>query len=159
MRWGLIIGILSFLWLIGEYVFGLHTTHVHLHPYITNFALLIPIIGSVIATRQIRAHVFQGTASFKELLRHGLAIAVIATACGIVGQLIYHMVINPNYFTHMIEVSKQVAQEKNQDIAKAENFAKEYFNLKAYLSQIFFGGIVFGTLIAVIMAAIFKNKK
>ncbi|MBK8847892.1 MAG: DUF4199 domain-containing protein [Bacteroidetes bacterium] len=159
MRWGLITGVLSFAWLIGEFIFGLHTTHVRLHPYITNFAMLIPIVCSVIATKQIRTQVFQGSATFKELLRHGLAIAVIATACGIAGQLIYHLLVNPNYFTYMIDVSKQIALEKKEDLTKAENFAKDYFTLKNYLAQIFFGGLVIGTLLAVIMAAIFKNKK
>ena len=47
LRFGVIFALMQFVWLIGEYLVGLHTTYINLHPTYTNL-ILIPSIAIMI---------------------------------------------------------------------------------------------------------------
>ena len=159
LRYGLIAGVLSFLWLYGEYAFGLHTTYIDLHPIITNFALLIPIICLPLGIRAKRNHDYKGNITFWQGLQSGMIMSLLYGAISVIGVFIYYKAINPGWYEFVVEHYKTVGPKRGMNAIEAEAYAKMYFSMKAYMSQALFGSIATGGFISMVAAWMMKTKK
>ena len=102
-RWGIATGVLSVIWLIGEYIIGLHGPLVKYHPLISMFAYIIPIVCLPLGMKSVRNLELNGYANYTQLVRIGVFISAVSLIVAIVGQLLYNGIINPAYFEFMID--------------------------------------------------------
>jgi hypothetical protein len=157
-RWGITIGLLNFIWLMTEYVTGLHGKHVNHYATVTNFALLIPLVCTSIALYQIKKVDFKGTISFMEAFKPGVVIATIAAFISAFGVFVYFQ-INPGFTDFMVDIAKLKALKSGEPIAKAADLAKMLYSVNSYVIQSFISAIGFGIVLAALIALIIKNKK
>lgn len=160
IKYGLIIGLVGGIWLILEYLFGLHNEHIEIHPYVSSIAFVIPIIGIALAIREKRDKENGGVITYGEIIKAGLIISVITGFISLAFQYVYLELINPDYFKFMIEYSKEKMKETTTDpnvITYAVNEAEGYLNPKSYLLQSFFIPIVLGFFITLVVGIFVKK--
>ena|SRR2546428_4851193 len=158
IRWGIIISVLSFIWLCLEYGLGLHTRHLDMLPYVTIFSILIPIACLWFAIKQKRNIVNRGSITFGDAFKTGAIISLIAAVFSLLSILLYFKVINPNFTSFMIEHMKADAAKNGTNILEAETNARHYFSLSNYMIQSFFSTLLIGVVISLIIAASIKKK-
>jgi hypothetical protein len=125
---------------------------------VTMLALVIPVVCSGMAIKQ-RRKTQDGFISFKEAFITGILIAAFAAVFTVPCQLIFHTVINPDFFDNMIAYSQERAAALKLNVMEAKLAAELYFNLSAYLIQGFLGTLFFGTIVSAIMAWRMKTEK
>lgn len=157
-KWGIAIGVLNFMWLLGEYAAGLHGKHVDQYARVTNYALLIPLVCTPIALLQIKKNTFNGVISFSEALKSGIVISTIAAFIAAFGVFVYFQ-INPGFTDFMVDYSKQNALKNDEPIAKAADLAKMLYSMNSYIIQSFISAIGFGMVLAALIALVIRNKK
>jgi hypothetical protein len=157
-KWGIVIGVLNTVWLFGEYFAGLHGKNVTLYSTVTNFALVIPLVCTLIALYQIKKNEFNGTISFAEAFKPGLAMSTIAAVVSAFGVFLYFK-FNTGFTNFMIDVSKQNAIKNGESIEKAADLAKMYYSINSYIVQSFISAIGFGTMLSAVIALVIRNKK
>ncbi len=152
IRYAVLITLLMLLWLAVEFMVGLHEEPLmQYHPIVTLFALIIPIVCARLAIRD-KLEMLNGKISFKQAFVTGFLIAFFAAVLSIPAQVIFHKVINPDFFDNMIGYAVKRAESLHVDMNKARQEAELYFNLTSYIIQSGLGTLVFGTIIAAIMA-------
>ena len=152
IRYAVLITLLMLLWLCLEFMVGLHEEPlIKFHPYVTMFALIIPIVSVRLALRD-KLEMLNGKMSFKQAFITGFLIAFFAAVLAVPGQVIFHKMVNPDFFDNMIDYAANRAGTLQMDMTKARQDAEMYFNLTSYIVQAGLGTLVFGTLIATIMA-------
>lgn len=145
LRFGILSGLLSLLWLAFEFMFGLHDTYIDFHPYVTLLGLVIPILVMHFFIKQLEEETTIRLA-FKDYLVSGVVLALLMGILAIPVQLVFHYVINPDFFESMINhalVNSYFATIKE---ATAE------FNFNAYLLKSVVGTFVFAAFLALLMA-------
>lgn len=146
-KYAALIGVAMLLWLIGEKLVGLHKEHIQYHPYVTMFALLFPIIGTMMALKEKRTE-NGGYLTFIQGFLTGFAVALIGTPMAVFIQYIFITFINPDFFTEMIAYAE----------AHGEPNSESYFNLNSYLLQSALGPLLGGTAISAILAWVNKRN-
>jgi len=158
IRYAVLMSLLMLLWLSLEFMVGLQDTYIQYHPYVTMFALIIPIVCSRMVLRD-KLEQLNGKIDFKQGLKTGIMVVVFAALLSIPVQLAFHFLINPDFFDDMRAYSINRAMMLGLDVAKAKVDAIAYFNLLSYLLQSFFGTLIFGSIIATVMAWRMRTDK
>lgn len=158
IRYAVLISLLMLLWLAIEFMLGLHDNYIQYHPYVTMFALVIPIAGSYLAIKSKREEQ-NGHITFKQALRTGIVIALFSALFTVPVQLAFHFIINPDFFDNMIAYAVKHAELLKMDAGKATADAQNYFSLSSYITMSFLGTLVFGSLIALILALVMRDRK
>lgn len=151
IRFAVLISLLMLLWLILEYVVGLHDRFIQYHPAITLFALVIPVACSYLAIKE-KTIQLSGAITFKQAFETGFFIAVFAAVLTVPTQFMFHKLVNPDFFRTMIDYSCARAASLHMDVPKAKEEATMYFNLPSYIVQCFFSTLFFGVIISLVMA-------
>lgn len=151
IRYAVLITLLMLLWLSLEFMVGLHDQYIQYHPYITMFALIIPIVCARMAIRD-KLDMLNGKITFREAFMTGFLVAFFAAVLAVPSQVIFHKLINPDFFDNMVDYASKRAENLNMDVVKARQDAEMYFNLTSYIIQSGLGTLVFGTIVAAIMA-------
>lgn len=127
LRFGVIFALMQFVWLIGEYLVGLHTTYINLHPTYTNL-VLIPSIAIMIWGLFARKAELGGELTYLQALGQGLGVGATVGILSVGIQYLFFTYVNPNFFTDFIRyaVDNQLA---TLDAAEA------YFNFTSYAVQ------------------------
>jgi hypothetical protein len=150
-QYGLITAFLGFIWIIGEYFIGLHTSRVKYHPFITMFAIFIPIIVTIYSFRKEKQIIGKGI-TFMHLLQFSIVTSLISAVFSLGFQLIYTELVNPNFYQGMIDNTIIEQQKSGMAISKAKEIAESYFNQKSYMIQILTSGLFTGAFIGLITA-------
>ncbi len=122
--------------------------------------LAIQITGIVLGTRQVRAATGKRGFTYGEAFKAGFMIALCGALCGIVSNFIFFKFVNPNYNENMIAWTKSMMEGMNAPearIEKAEEDMRAKGGLDRQLINGVVGGIVLGTIISLITAAIMKR--
>ena len=157
IRYAVLATLLMLLWLSLEFMIGLHDRYIQFHPYITMFSLIIPFVCTRLAIRDKRDFL-NGKITFTQAFVTGFFIAFFAAVLSIPSQVIFHRLINPDFFDNMIDYAAKRAENLNMDVVQARQDAEMYFNLTSYIIQSVLGTLVFGTIIALIMAWRMQTK-
>ncbi|HLP49822.1 MAG TPA: DUF4199 domain-containing protein [Chitinophagales bacterium] len=158
IRYAVLISLLMLLWLALEYMVGLHDIYIGWHPVITWFALLIPIVCTRLAIRE-KTELLNGKITFKQAFASGFLIAFFAAVLAIPVQVIFHKVINPDFFDTMLAYTVNRAESLKMNTLKAREEAKLYFNLTSYIIQSGLSTLIIGTVIALVTASLMKTEK
>ena len=163
IKYGVIIGVLLALWNLTEYAFGFHSKHIEIHAIVTNFFIIIPIIFLILGIREKRDKELKGELSYWQGVKTGLLISLVTAVLAVIFLYLYHNYINPYFFSDMIEYTTSKAARENPNnpeaIELARTAAVNYFTLTSYLIQGFFGSIIFGTVISLVVPAVLRRKK
>lgn len=151
IRFAVLISLLMLLWLMLEYIAGLHDRFIQYHPAITLLALTIPVGCSYLAIKE-KAIQLGGTITFKQAFITGFFIAVFAAVLSVPTQFMFHKLVNPDFFQTMIDYSSARAASLHMNVLKAKEEATMYFNLPSYIVQCFFSTLFFGVIISLVMA-------
>ena len=79
IKWAFIFILALLTWTLIEMLSGLHSSRIHLHPYVTNLFAIVAIVIYVKALKDKRNHDFNGQLTYKEGLISGCIITVIVT--------------------------------------------------------------------------------
>jgi hypothetical protein len=150
LKAAMLITLLMLLWLSFEFMVGLHDRFIAYHPYLTMLALVIPVIVTRSAIVSKREEL-KGQISFRQALVSGLTIAVMCAVFAIPAQLIFHYLINPEFFDTMIKYAVENDKSSPEEAA-------HYFNLQSYLIQSVMGTLIFGVVIALVAAYMLRTK-
>lgn len=152
IKWAFIFVLALLTWTLIEMLSGLHSSRIHLHPYVTNLFAIVAIVMYVNAFKDKRDHDFNGKLTYKEGLISGSIITVIVTLFSPLSQVITHQLISPNYFKNMINYSVS-----NNLMTALE--AETYFELKNYIVISVIGSLVMGLVTTLIVALFVKEKR
>lgn len=159
LKYAVLITLLMLLWLSAEFMVGLHEGDlIAYHPYVTILAVFIPIVCTVLAIREKR-ELYNGSISFQQALVSGLVITGICTLTAPIVQWVFSNLINPDFFTNMIDYAVARAKLYNADSAQSRELAEQYFNAKSYTIQSVIGTAFIGTLTSVAVAIVNRSKK
>jgi hypothetical protein len=150
--WASIFSLASLLWISIAKPLGLLSTHLDKFPIYSMLFFVPAFLIWYWALKAIKTKAFNNSINFKEAFIVGLIITIIATAFVPVVQLIFHKLVEPNYFNIMIE------QAKSKGGSSAEE-AEAIFNLKSYMIQSVIASLLAGVFTSAIIALIVKNKK
>lgn len=150
IKWGLIFSLISLLWIILEFMVGLHDRHIAWHPILTNLFFFPAVVMMYLAIREKRG-TLGGRISFQQAFLCGLGVSVVVAVLSPLIQYLFHRFINPHYFAKAIEYT--VSSGK----ATAE-LAHQLFNLQSYMLQASLGALVAGVLTSLVLAAFMRSK-
>ncbi len=151
VKFGLVIGLLTIIWLLGEYSTGLHHKHHDLFLIVTNFVYIIPLTGIYMGISDKRKNYYNHSLTFGQGVLTGLIISVIYSLIAGIGQYCYHVIINPGYFDLMI------AKSQEHGVSKEE--AAKYFNTYNYTMSVVVADFVVGLFASLLHSAILKRKE
>jgi len=113
--------IASFIWSCLEYLTGLESTHINLHPYfVTPFYVLLTAVIYVLAIREKRAN-HGGSISFSKALVTGIILSVFILALNPISFYVFNRFINPNFF-------KDFGEYKVRTGNMTKDAAEAYYN-------------------------------
>lgn len=151
IRYSLLINLMMLLWLALEYMVGLHDKYVTYHPYLSLLAFIIPAYGIHKAIKDIQEDE-PHQIPLRRAFMIGFVVTLFSALLSIPVQLIFHELINPDFFQNMINFAVKRAVELNHDPEKAKRQAEMYFNLPSYLLQSVLGTLISGCVISIIVA-------
>ena len=152
IKWAFIFILALLTWTLIEMLSGLHSSRIHLHPYVTNLFAIVAIVIYVKALKDKRHHDFNGQLTYKEGLISGSIITIIIILFSPLSQVIIHEIISPNYFKNMINYSVS-----NNLMSAIE--AETYFELRNYIVMSVFGDLIMGIVTTLIVAVFVKQKR
>lgn len=163
-KYGLIAGLGICAWTMMEYLIGFHTDleKMDMGQYSGYFSAIIPIVAFTLGIRCKKHTDFNGTLTFKQGIRAGLVITLITAAIISVFFLIYYTLINSDWMTIGYKFEKnKLINEGLSDGQIAEHLTqfKEMYSLPAIVSGAFFGTIVQGGLLTLIITLILRTKE
>jgi len=158
LRYALIIASLLFVWVSLEYIFGLQDKYIAYHPIIANFAVIIPVIGTVLAIRSKKVNTWEGEMSYWQGFLSGLLVSSYAAVFWVIGLFIFFTLVNPHFFDEMIKYSVSRADILGLDSTDAAIHARHFFNMPSYLLQSFVGVFIIGAITTLVASFIFKSK-
>ena len=160
-KYGLIIGLAGFTWLLAEFIIGFHGKLADYHGYSSLTAVAINIIGITLSIREKRNKEFDGKISFGQGMWTGLITSIIAGLVGIVGIVIYFQLVNPDFTKDMMAHAQQAVGHDHHDpkeIMETAVSSMVYYSMNWFIIQKFFGAIISGVIISS-LASVFLKKK
>lgn len=152
VKYALIFSLVSFVWIVLEFLFGLHTTHIEKHVIVTKF-FSFPAVIIMMQNIMNKRKKLGGKITFGQAFQSGFIMTLIVAFLTPLVYYVFFTLINPGYF----EAFRNYAVAQN--LATADQAASD-FNLKSYLVQSFISAIVMGVLSTAIISffASLKNK-
>lgn len=151
IKFGLVIGLLTVIWLLGEYSTGLHHDHHDLFLLVTNFVFVIPLAGLYLGISSKRKNDYDQYLSLGQGFITGSMISTIYAFIAGIGQFLYHTIINPHYFDLMIT--------RSQEHGVSAEEATQYFNTTNYTISVVISYFVVGLLASLLYSVILKRKR
>lgn len=150
LKWGLIISVAALMWLVFEYVAGLHSRHIEWHSTVTMF--WIPVaIGLLVVALGKRKRASLNTLSYWEGVRSGAIIALVIAVVTPLMLWIFVTYINPTFFENMIRFA---TTQTGLSVEEASG----NFNYRSYAITSVLGSTA-GTVLTAMVAMVFMRAK
>ena len=160
LTWGVIIGIVTILWMTFEYILGTTLGRPDLGTYTGFFSVIIPILGLSFGLRQKRKEL-GGKLTFGEGVKAGLIISVISAVIASLFVFIF-LSFFPQVTDSFLEYARQLIIESGgtEETASAtiEQLRAQFQPLPQAI-YMFFGTVITGTIISLIVSAFIKTKR
>lgn len=147
-------------WLFLSYYLGMHDGGLVMIQWMTLFAVLISVIGYLLALRSL-------TRTFPEIqylegIRSGAIIAGVAAVIAALAQVIYFQWINPGRTDQMVELTRAYYLESGLSENDANQFAegaRKTFGMTSYIIQSALGAIIIGMMSTAIMMLFLRRRR
>jgi hypothetical protein len=153
IKWALMFVVMSLLWMLLEKLFGLHSTHIDKHMYLTNLFAIPAILVYVLALKEKKKSFFNDKMTYLQGFVSGLIITLIVALLSPLTQWITSTIITPEYFPNVIAYSVETGYHSSLEEAQA------YFSLENYIIQSVVGAIVMGVVTSAIVAFFVRTKR
>ncbi len=127
LRFGIIFALMQFIWIITEYLVGLHTTYIALHATYTNL-ILVPSVAIMVWGLFARRAEQGGELSYIQALGQGLGVGGTVGILSVGVQYLFFTFINPSFFSDF----RTYSVEQGYMTVEA---AETYFSLTTYAVQ------------------------
>ena len=108
IKWALIFTGMGLLWMTLERAFGLHDSHIDLHPFLTNLIAIPAILVYLFCLREKRDIYYKGEITYKQSFISGLIMTSFVTILVPLNQWITLEYITPHFFENVINLSFEV---------------------------------------------------
>jgi uncharacterized membrane protein YGL010W len=152
IKWALIFAATTLLWVLGEKLAGLYSTHIDKHTTVTYFFFVPAITLYVLALLDKRRNYYGGAMTWKQGFVCGLLITLFVTILSPLTQTIVSNVISPEYFPNAISFAVSTGEMNQQE-------AEQFFSLKSYIVQGLIGAPVMGIVTSAIVAIFTRRAK
>jgi len=159
LKYGLIVGAAGIVLSMISYLLGLDKTDAG--QYIGWLNIPIIVIAMAFAIKEKREKEFGGFIEFGQAFSTGALIVLVASAISSVYTYFYMSFINPSIREYIAQKQMEKLEEQglSQDKIDASMSMMEKFSTPAMSSVfVFFGGLVMGIIVALIVAAIMKKS-
>lgn len=150
VKWGLIFSLASLLWVIGEYLVGLHDRFVDRQAVLTNLFFFPAVLIMYLAVREKKVRQ-GGRIGFNEALLCGIGVSVIVAILAPAVQYVFSRWINPRFFEEMIRHAVGSGKLTLEQ-------ARQHFNLNAYMLMSSIGAIGAGGLTSLALALVMRTR-
>ncbi|HWR94750.1 MAG TPA: DUF4199 domain-containing protein [Flavobacterium sp.] len=151
IKWGILFSIVSIVWMIIEFTFGLHDKNINKHGIYSNLFAFVAIGIYYLAIRNKKIQYYNGIMSWQEGFISGMIISVIVALLSPLTQYICYTFISPNFFKNYIQF---VIENKSMTKENAEL----YFNLKNFIISGLSFTLSIGVITSALIALILKSK-
>ena len=151
IKWAINFSIITLLWMILEHSLGWHDENIGKHAIYTNFFIIIAIFIYFIAIKDKKDNFYARNMTFRKGFVSGVMLSIFIAILSPIVQYISFKFIAPNFFENIINYT---VTHKIQTQIQAE----DYFNLKSYTIQGFFGSLSMGVVTSAIIAYFLKSK-
>jgi len=151
IKWGIIFGLMSLLWMVLERLTGLHDQHMDQHAIYTNFVAIPAIAIYVLGLLEKRKKYYGGSMTYGQGFKAGLIITLVITLLTPLTIWLTLVLITPDFLDHASAYA--VASGKMEPQA-----AEDYFSFGNYMVQSIIGAPIMGVLTSAIVA-LFTRKK
>jgi hypothetical protein len=159
LKWGLIIGLASLVWLYVAYYLGLHTNGIVVFQAFMLGWLVITVTGYILALRSIRR--LNGTLSFWNGLRAGSLAAVVTALVAVLMQVGYYKVVHPEWPDFMVGQTREHFAAQGMPEAQVDEMvarARRTFTLRNYAIQSALTALITGVVLSGIIMLFLKPR-
>lgn len=158
LTWGVIIGLVSIVYSVILYMFNLTFNRA-----LGYAGLIIIIAGLAIAMKSYRDNVLDGILPFGKAFGLGVLIVVVSGLLGSIFTYLLYTVIDPELQDKLLEFTADKMLESGRvpeaQLDQALEFSKKFISPIYLTISGFIISCIGGTILALIMAAIFKNEE
>ena len=151
IKWAIIFSIVSITWFLVEKFLGFHDKNINKQLAFSYVFIIPAILVYVLAIRQKKKNVFNGTMTWKQGTVSGIYISFFVAVLSLMINYICLEYVSPNYLTNMAEY---VVKSKVMTPSDAAN----YFNIKSYLLEGVSGALSIGVVTSAIVAFFLQTK-
>ncbi|MBD3629527.1 DUF4199 domain-containing protein [Cyclobacterium sp.] len=151
IKWGIIFGLMSLLWMVLERMAGLHDQYIEQHAIYTNFVAIPAIAIYVLGLLEKRKKYYGGSMTYGQGFKTGLIITLVVTLLTPLTIWLTLALITPDF----LENARSYAVESGKMEQQA---AEAYFSQGNYMIQSIVGAPIMGILTTAIVA-LFTRKK
>jgi hypothetical protein len=132
--------------------FGLHSTYIDYHLYLTNLFAIPAIIVMVLALKDKKKTFYAGQMTYQQGWISGTVLSVFIALISPLSQWITSYIITPEFFSNVIKRSLELGYYKTTAAAAAN------FNYKNYAIQGVIGALIMGMLTSTIAMIFIRTK-
>lgn len=145
------------LWLIFEYMLGLHGPHIGYYPYFVGASLFVPAAGILMPIWRKKMYSLEGY-SFNEAFFTGMRVTAVLTITLPLIYLVFFTTVSTDLFDNIQAYAYVNAYRFGLSPARAMSRFGQLFNLQTYLIAGFLGMMVYGALISALGSYLFRTK-
>ena len=146
---------------LALFALGYHTDNIAAGEKWAYLGIVIAVAGTALGMREWRNEVGKGIMSYGRGLGTGILICVWSALFTAIFNAIYFTVINPGYSEAMVQYKLTEMQQKNmppQAMEQAEHIMRLFMKSPVLVIMGFIMTVIFGVVISLILAAIFKSE-
>ena len=159
INYGLILGVISILLSVLNYVVGSNMFQPHWSMQLVGFLILIAII--VYGLKEFKKH-NQGFLKLGEAIKIGIGITLVSSILGVLYFVIFTQVIEPTYFEQYIDFQRETALEQGnasaEQIDQSLEMSKPFMNTGFFVGIQIVVGLFFGFIVSLISGLIMKKE-
>lgn len=151
IKWGILFSIVSVVWMILEFTFGLHDKYISKHAIYSNLFAFIAIGIFYLALKNKKQQFYNGKMTWQQGFVSGILITVMIALLSPLTQYICYTYISPNFFKNYINF---VIENKSMNTESAEL----YFNLKNFILSGISMSLSMGVITSAVVSLFLKTK-
>ena len=159
INYGLILGVVSILLNVLNYVVGSNMFQPHWSMQLIGFLILIAVI--VYGLKELKKN-NNGFLKLGEALKVGIGIALVSSILGIIYFVIFTEVIEPTYFEQYIDFQREAALEmgnaSEEQIDQSLEMSKPFMNTGFFVGIQLVVGLFFGFIVSLIAGLAMKKE-
>ena len=156
LTWGIILGLVSIVYSVILYM-----VDQVFNQTLGYLSILILIAGLVISVKSYRDNVLEGEITFGKAFGFGVLVALVSAVLGAIYSYLLYTVIDPDLQKKMLEMAAEKMLEKGVpegQIDQALEITKRFMSPVITSIGAVFSGTLIGTIISLVVAAIFKKE-